>query len=145
MILDLRFAIVGVDILLSGIMKRINLKYILAVVAGFCLSGCVPDPDLLPGKWQAAAFYEQYKNVQTPLDSVSLRLTAEGGYEFRSLGYYREAGSYRVSGSYLFLTDTTRQPNKEHTVKVLHLSADSLKVLMADGKKRQVLFLAKAE
>ncbi|MBK9338492.1 MAG: hypothetical protein IPM98_18940 [Lewinellaceae bacterium] len=83
--------------------------------------------------------------MQTPLDSVSLRLTAEGGYEFRSLGYYREAGSYRVSGSHLFLTDTTRQPNKEHTVKVLHLSADSLKVLMADGKKRQVLFLAKAE
>jgi hypothetical protein len=144
-ILDLRFDIAEGAILLPGMMKRFNLKYILAVVTGFYLTGCRPDPALLPGKWQAAAFYEDYKYVTTPLGSVSLYLTPEGGYTFRSQGYYREDGTYRVSGAYLALTDTTRRPHKERTIKVLHVSTDTLKVLMTSDKKRQVLFLAKVK
>lgn len=97
----------------------------------------------LPGRWRAVAFYEKGQALTTPLDSVRLVFSPDGQYEFRSVGFYREQGPFRLSGSHLFLTDTTEKPAKEHVLRVLFLSADTLKILMKKGDAEQVLFLKK--
>lgn len=124
---------------------RQSFYFICAAIAFVLLlfAACALDQHTLAGQWQAVAFYENGHTVHTALDSVALHLTPEGGYEFRSQGYYRESGNYRVSANYLFLTDDTATPPKEHVVKVLYLSADSLKLQMSNDKKEQVLFFAR--
>jgi hypothetical protein len=109
----------------------------------FGLYACSVQEKDLTGSWQAAAFFENGQSVASNLDSVSLQITPEGGYEFRSQGFYREAGAYRLSAKYLFLTDTTQIPAKEHIVKILYISADTLKIRMSAGGKEQVLFFAR--
>ena len=101
------------------------------------------DPALLPGEWQAVAFYEKGQSLAVPLDSVRLSFSNDAGYEFRSVGFYREHGPFRASGNTLFLTDTTTKPAREHIVEVLFLSADSLKIRMQKKDAEQVLFLKK--
>lgn len=117
-------------------------RYLILFTFIFLLSCAFHENDIA-GDWQAAAFYENGRSRTVKLDSVILRLSPEGGYEFRSQGFYREAGSYRVSVRYLFLTDTTQKPAKEHIVKVLYLSADTLKIRMSHDTKEQVLFFAR--
>lgn len=109
------------------------------------ITACTLQQKDVAGVWQAVAFYENGKTVAAPLDSVRLKLSPEGGYEFKSQGFYSESGQFRVSARFLFLNDTTREPAKEHIVKVLHLSEDSLKIQMSREDKEQVLFLAKVE
>ncbi|MBL7774388.1 MAG: hypothetical protein JNK89_00205 [Saprospiraceae bacterium] len=106
-------------------------------------TACTPDKNLLVGHWQAVAFYENGKTHQAPLDAVALDLDANGGYQFRSQGQYLESGAYRLNAAYLFLRDTTAQPAQEHRLKVLHVSADSLKIEMRQGDAVQVLFFAR--
>jgi hypothetical protein len=110
------------------------------LIIGFLIGSCAVDADKLIGEWQAVAFFENGHSVQTELDSVSLHFTGTSFFEFRSQGFYREAGSYRVSASYLFLEDTTAKPKQERTVKILYLSADTLKIEMKQAKNKQVLF-----
>ncbi|TNE59292.1 MAG: hypothetical protein EP344_08955 [Bacteroidetes bacterium] len=116
--------------------------FLFALIAGW-IQGCFLDKEQLPGNWQAVAFYENGHQVNTVLDSVSLQFMPDGGYCFYSQGFYRESGTYRTSASYLFLTDTTTTPPQEHTVKVLYLSADTLKIKMMRDTLEQVLFLAR--
>lgn len=116
---------------------------ILILIACASLQACTLSEKDLVGAWQAVSFYENGQSVVTNLDSVSLHLAPQGGYEFRSQGFYREAGTYRISAKYLFLTDTTQTPAKEHIVKVLNISADTLKICMSLGGKEQVLFFAR--
>lgn len=118
-------------------MKRIF--YLLLV----CSGGCSMDPALLQGEWQAVAFYEKGQTLPVSLDSVRLSFSDNAGYEFRSIGFYRESGPFRVSGNTLFLTDTTTGPAREHILEVLFLSADSLKIRMQKKDAEQVLFLKK--
>lgn len=106
-------------------------------------TACSPDVQHLPGQWRAVAFYEKGQALGTPLDSVRLVFSPDGHYEFRSVGFYRERGPFRVFGNHLFLTDTTEAPAKEHVLRVLFLSADTLKILMKKGDTEQVLFLKK--
>ena len=111
-----------------------------------CLTACSLQNKDVAGYWEAVSFFENGKTVTAgnlDLKAVSLKLTPEGGFEFHSQGSYYETGTYRVSARYLFLTDTTRYPAKEHVVKVLHLSADTLKIQMSQDSKEQVLFLAR--
>lgn len=107
------------------------------------LAGCSIDERALVGQWQATAFFENGQLLATPLDAVSLQFTAQGGYTFASAGYYREAGSFRLSMRYLFLVDSTELAPKEHVLKVLYLSDDSLKIRMEKEGREQVLFFAK--
>lgn len=104
---------------------------------------CSPDGQKLTGQWQAVAFYENGKSVLVPLDSVVLKLDEQAGYLFRSLGQYSESGNYQLTGSYLFLSDTTVRPVQQHTLKILYLSTDSLKLEMSKAGKAQVLFFAR--
>lgn len=106
-------------------------------------AACSPDVQHLPGQWRAVAFYEKGEALAAPLDSVGLHFSPDGQYEFRSVGYYRERGPFRVAGNHLFLTDTTEEPAQEHVLRVLFLSADTLKILMKEGDTEQVLFLKK--
>ena len=106
---------------------------------------CMLDKENLTGTWQAVAFYEGGHDVRTRLDSVSLLLRPDGGYAFNSQGQYRESGTYRTSAAFLFLTDTSTQPPLEHTLKVLYLSPDTLKIKMMRDTNEQVLFLVKTE
>lgn len=107
-------------------------------------SACSLDIKQLNGSWKPVAFYEDGQSLAAPLDSVSLRFSPDvGQYEFRSVGFYREAGPFRVSGNHLFLTDTTEKPAQEHVLKVLFLSADTLKIQMKKADREQVLFLKK--
>ncbi|MCK6694484.1 MAG: hypothetical protein L6Q97_20600 [Thermoanaerobaculia bacterium] len=117
----------------------------LILPAFICLFSCSLHEKDVAGEWRAVAFFENGRSLATNLDSVSLRLSPEGGYEFRSQGFYRESGSYRVSVRYLFMTDTTQTPVKEHIVKVLYLSSDTLKIRMSYDNKEQVLFLARRQ
>ena len=107
------------------------------------LMACELDTNLLNGKWKAVAFYESGQSLAAPLDSVALVFSQAGQYEFRSVGFYRETGPFRVSGTHLFLTDTTEDPAKEHVLKVLFLSADTLKIQMKKGGEEQILFFEK--
>ena len=118
-------------------------RKIFFVVAVF-LSGCALDPQRITGTWKAAAFFENGKTVDANLSSVTLKLNADGDYEFTSNGNYQEKGRYESSGNYLFLTDTTRNPAVSYTVRVLFVSKDSLKIKMRSNAAEQVLFLAKA-
>lgn len=109
----------------------------------FC-AGCTLNVKQLEGQWQAVAFYEEGQSSSAVLDSVALVLEpAKQRYEFRSMGRYQESGPLRVEGKHLFLTDTTVQPERGRVVRVLFLSDDTLKLLMAAGGKEQVLFLKK--
>ncbi len=124
------------------------MRRLLIFTALASLTACSLQEKDVAGYWQAVSFFENGKTVTAnnlDLDAVSLRLTPDGGYEFHSQGSYYETGRYRVSVKYLFLTDTTRTPAKEHVVKVLHLSADTLKIQMSQDNKEQVLFLARKE
>jgi hypothetical protein len=123
------------------VMKLMN--WLLGTVWLGVFAACSPDPVHVPGNWKAVAFFEDRQRVQMPLDSVALLLTPEGSYVFRSIGYYRESGPYRLAGAYLYLTDTTDTPQREHTVKILDVSPDTLKLLMQSGDKRQVLFFSR--
>lgn len=118
------------------------LRHLILPACIFLFSCSLREKDVA-GDWQAVAFFENGQSKAAKLDSVSLRLSPEGGYEFRSQGFYRESGSYRVSVRYLFLTDTTQTPAIEHIVKVLYLSEDTLKVRMNHADKEQVLFFAR--
>ncbi len=109
------------------------------------MTACALKEEDIAGQWHASAFYENGQTLAVPLDSVKLLLKPDGGYEFRSLGFYRESGQYRVSIRYLFLTDTTEQPEVEHVLKVLYVSEDSLKIRMNQNGKEQVLFFAKQQ
>lgn len=118
------------------------MKIVLALFP-LLLATCTLDVNRLAGQWRAIAFYEQGQSLTAPLDSVALTFSGDGYYEFRSAGFYRENGPFRVSGQHLFLTDTTEQPAKEHVLKVLFLSDDTLKIQMLKGDNEQVLFFAK--
>jgi hypothetical protein len=105
---------------------------------------CTLNTNQLSGKWQAVGFYQEGQSLPVPLDSVSLSLEpSTGRYRFRSMGYYDESGPLRVEGKHLFLSDTTAQPAQQRTLRVLFLSDDTLKLLMAAEGKEQVLFLKK--
>ena len=106
---------------------------------------CMLKQEDLTGRWAAAAFYENGRSVGAKLDSIALHLRPDGGYEFRSQGFYRESGRYRVSARHLFLTDTTAQPPLEHTLKVLYVDKDTLKIAMKHEGHEQVLFFARRE
>ena len=118
-------------------MKKILLPLLL-----FCVA-CELDIKQLAGRWQAIALYEGGQTVAAPLDSVALTFSENGQYEFRSVGFYREEGPFRASGKHLFLTDTTEKAPKEHTLEVLFLSNDTLKLRMEKSGNEQVLFLEK--
>lgn len=106
----------------------------------FC-NACTLDETRLYGHWQAAAFYQNGQTLDADLSAVSLDFLPSGRYSFQSSARYSEAGLFRNSGHYLFLTDTTASPNKEHTIKVLFLSEDSLKIKMEKAGQAQFLFL----
>ena len=120
-------------------MRNILFAFLLLV------SACTLDVERLTGKWHAVAFYESGQSLAAPLDSVALAFTGEGQYVFRSTGYYREQGPFRVSGAHLYLTDTTEYPPKEHVLKVLFLSEDTLKILMSKAERPQVLFFKRTD
>ncbi|MCC6458972.1 MAG: hypothetical protein IT260_00785 [Saprospiraceae bacterium] len=111
----------------------------------FCVAACGLGNAPIAGKWQAVAFYENGQSQNVSLDSVRLELTPELRFTFQSIGHYREAGPYRLSARFMFLTDTTVTPQKEHTVKVLDLSPDTLKIQMRRQNQEQVLFLARVK
>lgn len=108
-------------------------------------TSCNVDTQLLTGTWKASSFYQNGKTVQVPLDSVELSFDENGQYIFRSVGFYKEEGPYRASGKYLFLTDMTAKPPREHTLSVLFLSNDTLKIGMKKDTSEQVLFFKKVE
>lgn len=116
---------------------------IILLILPLLMFSCTLDTRLLTGSWRAVGFYEKGQSLATPLDSVALSFNGENQYEFRSIGYYCERGPFRVAGAHLYLTDTTVQPSKEHVLKVLFLSADTLKIEMRKGENAQVLFLKK--
>ena len=118
---------------------------VLSSLVAVCTSGCWLKEQDVEGRWQATGFYENGQQVAVNLDSITLWFSPEGGYEFRSQGFYRESGSFRVSARYLFLTDTTVQPPVEHTLNVLYVSEDSLKIRMKQADNEQVLFFARRE
>jgi len=105
--------------------------------------GCSLDSKQLKGRWRAVALYQTGQSVHAALDSVRLVFSENDQYVFRSAGFYNESGPFRASGYYLFLTDTTVRPPREHTLMVLHLSDDTLKIRMKKGGMEQVLFLAR--
>ena len=107
------------------------------------LFSCTIDQQKLPGKWQAVAYFEDGKTVQTPLDSVRITLSSSGEYTFNSIGYYSENGTYRVAGQHLMLQEKGGENNAEKSLKILFLSADSLKIGMQAEKKSQVVFFAR--
>lgn len=106
-------------------------------------AACSLDTKQLNGVWKPVALYEKGQSLAAPLDSVGLVFAENGHYEFRSIGFYREAGPFRLDGKLLFLTDTTQTPAKERVVKILFLSADTLKIQMKKAEREQVLFLKK--
>lgn len=106
-------------------------------------AACGLDINLLEGQWQAIAFYENGQDAPAPLDSIAISFWADSHYEFRTIGFYREAGPFRVADSFLFLTDTTAKQPKERALKILFLSADTLKLQMERAGQGQVLFLKK--
>jgi hypothetical protein len=119
-----------------------KMKFFLLVVV-LLFVACETEIIKLDGQWRLFAFYENGKDVSAPLDSVAISFSADGRYEFRTIGFYREAGPFRVSDNFLFLTDTTEHPAKERILKILFLSTDTLKLQMAKGEREQVLFLTK--
>lgn len=123
----------------DGSMKKLWFLLFPALTA----AGCSLDNSLLPGRWHAVGLYEAGQSVHAPLDSVRLVFTDNSQYEFRSAGFYQEAGPFRASGYYLFMTDTTVTPPREHTLKVFYLSDDTLKIQMKKGGMEQMLFLTK--
>lgn len=120
------------------------MKIVLPLFA-LILTACSLDVNLLTGTWKAVALYEDGQLLSAPLDSVALVFSGNGQYEFRSVGFYREAGPFRAAGKHLFLTDTTENPPNEHALKVLFASSDTLKLEMRKNGKEQVLFLAKRQ
>ncbi len=122
----------------DGSMKKLWLLPVLVLAAG-----CTLDSKQLKGRWRAVALYQTGQSVDVPMDSVRLIFSDNDQYAFRSAGFYNESGPFRASGYYLFLTDTTVRPPKEHTVRVLHLSDDTLKIQMKKGGMEQVLFLSR--
>lgn len=121
-----------------------TMKKIAPILLLLCTS-CNVDTRLLSGTWKATSFYQNGKTVHVPLDSVELSFAENGQYRFRSVGFYKEEGPYRASGQYLFLTDMTASPPREHTLSVLFLSNDSLKIGMKKDTSEQVLFFKKEE
>lgn len=119
-------------------MKKLWFLPVLALI-----SACALDADRLTGRWRAVALYQAGQKVAAPLDSVRLIFHGMERFEFHSAGFYYETGPFRTSGKHLFLTDTTLHPAKEHTLKVLYLSDDTLKIQMKKEAAEQVLFLAK--
>jgi hypothetical protein len=118
-----------------------NVKKIFFCIGIVLLVGCGFDRNKLTGEWRAGALYENGQKMTAPLDSFLLRFDSSGAYRFRTMGRYAESGHFSNSMQYLFLTDTTRTPHREHALKVLFLSKDTLKLQMKRGGKDQVLFL----
>ena len=106
-------------------------------------SACSLDESALCGNWKATAFYEAGQTKVVDLTPIQLTLTPDKKYEFTSQGFYREAGKWHTNINYLFLKDTTGAYTEERMLKVLYLSADSLKLKMNDKGTEQVLFLAR--
>lgn len=115
--------------------------FLLTCLTGIC--SCSPDARLLEGTWRLSGYYQDGQAIAIPLDSVGLVLHPNQIYEFRSIGYYREKGAFRTSSSYLFLRDSTRTDAQERALKILLLTADSLKIKMQQAEKEQVLFFSK--
>lgn len=121
-------------------MKKRNIFNCLILVVCLGMTACTLEQEKLIGQWQAVAFYENGKTLTVALDSVALHINENEGYEFRGQGKYQELGTYRLAANYLFLTDTSVRPVQEHTLKILFLSTDSLKIEMKKENKAQVLF-----
>lgn len=115
------------------------------LLAALFFTACSLDINLLSGRWKAVGLFENGQSLPAPLDSVALTFSSDMQYEFRTIGFYREAGPFRIADTHLFLSDTTERPPKEHVLKVLFLSDDTLKIQMVKGGKEQVLFLKKAD
>ena len=119
------------------------MKWIFLLGCLITFSSCNPDARLLEGSWRLAGYYQDGQALSVPFDSVGLVLHPNQIYEFRSIGLYREKGAFRTSSSYLFLRDSTRTDAEERAVKILYLTADSLKLKMQHAEKEQVLFFSK--
>ena len=119
------------------------MKKIFFCIGIIVLNACGFDRSELIGEWRAGALYENGRLTAAPLDSFLLRFDASGAYRFRTVGHYLESGHYSNVMQYLFLTDTTKTPQREHALKVLFLSKDILKIQMERNGKEQVLFLTR--
>ena len=117
-------------------------------LAGVLLSACQSQKteNQLAGTWTSTRVLEN--EVALPLNPgiIQFAFTTDGHYDYQSTLNYKESGNYYVEGMILYATDTTHEASFQRTVKLEHLSADSLVIQMQEeGRNRQIFLKAMAQ
>lgn len=113
----------------------------LLILATACQSG---EEELLHGQWQAASVTEEGEPLQVNASEISLVLSPQGQYRYRSTLNYREAGKWYFQSGYLFTQDTLKQDSREKAVQVVKLQGDTLELRMKDGARERMLLLTRS-
>lgn len=101
------------------------------------------NKQFLLGQWKAARILENGSPKALDLSQVRFEFKADERYYYHDNLNTTEAGRYYVVGEILFTTDTTLQHPKEKSVKIAHLTADSLYFEMNAAGTPQVFELYK--
>ncbi len=113
----------------------------LLFLASACQSG---EEELLHGQWQATSVTEEGEPLQVDASEISLVLSPQGQYLYRSTLNYREAGKWYFQSGYLFTQDTLKQGSREKAVQVVKLQEDTLELRMKDGVRERMLMLTRS-
>jgi hypothetical protein len=109
------------------------------------LSSCEEefDKSLLYGSWQADQFLESDKVKEIDISNMGFTFNDKNVYTYQSNLKYKEAGNYRIERAILYSTDTLSNQRIEKAVKIIHITSDSLQLLMNNGGIEQKVFLHK--
>lgn len=109
----------------------------------FLFGSCTNHKQHLIGSWQAKALLEENDTLEVDLPKIHFQFLSNDRYSFSSLLNYHEAGLFHLEGMYLHTLDTTRKQAEEKTVKLLHLSTDSMVMKMQHDGKQRILLLTR--
>lgn len=124
----------------------INSRYLVLPLLCCLFSACESHKaeDQIAGTWVATQILEDGTAMPIDPKEVQFQFSSTGKYTFRSTLNYQESGTYYIEGNILYAMDTTHAASFERTVKLEHLSTDSLVVEMQESGKTRKMHLLPA-
>ncbi len=109
-----------------------------------CGKKAIPD-EMLHGTWKVSALVAGKDTSQMDFSGIYFKFNKNNRYFFQSSLNQKEAGRYYTQGYRLLTTDTLKSPEKEKSVMIESIDADSMTYIMNLGGQRQAMYLYKVK
>lgn len=121
------------------------IKSVLLLSLFFFITNCgdpIPEESIY-GEWQADLLIEKGKNENRTLKNVKFEFLPEGSYALINNNSTSEAGNYYITNDLLYTIDTLNAQRIKKSVKITHISSDSLFFDMNKAGVKQIMKLSR--